>query len=111
MEIDPRLQLIRHWLGDQLKIQLTRLEPASADASFRRYFRLWDEHGATRVVMDAPPDKEDLSAYLRVSALLEGCGMHVPHVHAADTTRGVALLEDLGNTHMLTSLNRGEEPE
>ena len=111
MEIDPRLQLIRHWLGDELKIHLTRLEPASADASFRRYFRLWDEQGTTRIVMDAPPDKEDLQSYLRVSGLLEGCGVHVPHVHAADSARGVALLEDLGTTHMLTSLGRGEDPE
>ena len=67
--------------------------------------------GATRIVMDAPPDKEDLGAYLRVSALLEGCGVHVPHVHAADTGLGVALLEDLGSTHMLTSLAAGHDPQ
>ena len=59
--------------------------------------------------MDAPPDKEDLAAYLRVSALLEQCGVHVPHVHAHDGTLGFALLEDLGNTHMLTALAEGAD--
>jgi N-acetylmuramate 1-kinase len=111
MQNDPRLGLVRRWLDETLKIPVTRLEPASADASFRRYFRLWDSDGATRIVMDAPPDKEDLEAYLRVSALLEGCGVHVPHVHAADTGLGVALLEDLGGTHMLTCLDRGGDPQ
>jgi N-acetylmuramate 1-kinase len=111
MQNDPRLNLVRHWLGETLKIPVTRLEPASADASFRRYFRLWSGNEATRIVMDAPPDKEDLGAYLRVSALLEDCGVHVPHVHAADTDVGVALLEDLGSTHMLTCLDRGDDPE
>lgn len=111
MQTDPRLELIRRWLGEELGIPFTRLETASADASFRRYFRAWDGSGATRIVMDAPPGKEDLGLYLRVSALLEGCGVHVPHVHAADTGLGFALLEDLGSTHMLTSLGGGGDPE
>jgi N-acetylmuramate 1-kinase len=111
MQNDPRLELVRRWLGETLKIPVARLEPASADASFRRYFRLWSRDAATRIVMDAPPDKEDLGAYLRVSALLEESGVHVPHVHAADTGLGVALLEDLGSTHMLTCLDRGEDPD
>jgi len=59
--------------------------------------------------MDAPPGKEDLATYLKVSALLEGCGVHVPHVLAADTAQGFALLEDLGDTHMLTSLAQGAD--
>lgn len=111
MQNDPRLDLVRRWLDETLKLPVTRLEPASADASFRRYFRLWSGDAATRIVMDAPPDKEDLGAYLRVSALLEGAGVHVPHVHAADTALGVAMLEDLGSTHMLTCLARGEDPD
>lgn len=110
MHIDPRLGLLRRWLEEALNIPVTRLEPASADASFRRYFRLWTG-GTTRIVMDAPPDREDLGAYLRVSAPLEGCGVHVPHVHAADTSLGFALLEDLGTTHLLTCLQRGDDPE
>ncbi|MDR2216592.1 MAG: phosphotransferase, partial [Nevskiaceae bacterium] len=111
MQNDSRLTLLRRWLEQTLNIPVTRLEPASADASFRRYLRLWSGEAAPRIVMDAPPDKEDLAAYLRVSALLEDCRVHVPHVHAADTTLGFALLEDLGATHMLTCLNRGDDAQ
>ncbi|MGC4028339.1 MAG: phosphotransferase [Steroidobacteraceae bacterium] len=110
MSNDPRLSEARRWLGEDLSLSIASLEPASADASFRRYFRAGLDHGATRILMDAPPGKEDLGAYLRVSALLESCGVHVPHVHAADTRLGFALLEDLGGTHMLTGLAAGLDP-
>ena len=106
---DPRLDTLRLWLTKDLGMSIQKLEPASADASFRRYFRAWNVAGETFVVMDAPPDKEDLSAYLRVSGLLEQCAVHVPHVHAHDLPRGLALLEDLGSRHMLTALGEGDD--
>ena len=81
---DARVQQIRDWLTSELDFRLVRLEPASADASFRRYFRAWGADGLTRVVMDAPPDKEDIGPFLKVAALLEACEVHVPHIHAAD---------------------------
>jgi hypothetical protein len=87
-----------------------RIEPASADASFRRYFRAFN-NGATYIVMDAPPGKEDVRPYLKVTRLLEALGAHVPHVHQADTDRGLLLLEDLGGTHYLSRFNAGEDPE
>jgi aminoglycoside/choline kinase family phosphotransferase len=87
-----------------------RVEPASADASFRRYFRAFN-NGATYIVMDAPPGKEDVRPYLKVTRLLETLGAHVPHVHQADTDRGLLLLEDLGGTHFLSRFNAGEDPE
>jgi hypothetical protein len=61
--------------------------------------------------MDAPPDKEDVRPYLKVSQLLERCGVHVPHVHAADEARGLVLLEDLGSTQYLERLKAGDDPE
>jgi len=106
---DPRLDTLRLWLANDLGMSVQKLEPASADASFRRYFRAWNVAGESFVVMDAPPDKEDLSAYLRVSGLLEQCAVHVPHVHAHDLQRGFALLEDLGSRHMLTALEQGDD--
>ena len=90
---------------------MLRLEPASADASFRRYFRVWRASGSTAVVMDAPPDKEDTAPYLHVGGLLRACGVHVPEVEAVDTARGFLLLEDLGSTHMLARLRAGGEPD
>jgi N-acetylmuramate 1-kinase len=107
MPADTRLHALHEWLARDVGIPLRDLKPASADASFRRYFRVWNAAGETFVAMDAPPEHEDLGLYLRVSGLLEGCGVHVPHVHAHDLARGYALLEDLGTRHMLTALNEG----
>jgi aminoglycoside/choline kinase family phosphotransferase len=107
MSDDPRLDNLHSWLEAQGGFDRRNVVPASADASFRRYFRAGRSDGTTCIAMDAPPQHEDLAGYLRVSALLEQCGVHVPHVHAADTTLGYALLEDLGGTHMLTALNSG----
>lgn len=103
---DPRLTLIHEWLSRELDLSPERLEPASSDASFRRYFRVLRPE-RSYVVMDAPPDKEDVRPYLHVSGLLEAIGVHVPHVHAAAVERGLLLLEDLGSTHLLSSLNAG----
>ena len=109
-EIDSRLALIHEWLSRDLGMSPERVEPASADASFRRYFRVFN-NGSTFIVMDAPPGKEDVRPYLKVTRLLETLGAHVPHVHQADTARGLLLLEDLGGTHYLSRFNGGEDPE
>jgi aminoglycoside/choline kinase family phosphotransferase len=111
MPADTRLQTLNEWLVRDVGVSVADIRPASADASFRRYFRVWNSAGESLVAMDAPPEHEDLGMYLRVSRLLEGCGVHVPHVHAQDLARGYALLEDLGTRPMLTELNEGTDPE
>jgi hypothetical protein len=108
---DERIEQIIDWLCTELHFNLVRLEPASNDASFRRYFRAWRADGATRVVMDAPPDKEPVEPFLRVAALLAGSGVHVPQVDAADPRRGFVLLEDLGSVLYLTRLRAGDDAE
>jgi aminoglycoside/choline kinase family phosphotransferase len=109
--MDLRTELIHEWLRRDLGWSPTRLEPASADASFRRYLRVWNAAGATRIVMDAPPDKEDVAPYLKVARLLAACDVHVPRVDAADPQRGLVLLEDLGSTHMLAAVQGGADPD
>jgi aminoglycoside/choline kinase family phosphotransferase len=109
-ETDARLALLQDWLSRDLGLHPERVEPASADASFRRYFRVF-RNGTTFIVMDAPPDKEDVRPYLKVTRLLESLGAHVPHVHKADVARGLLLLEDLGGTHYLSRLNAGDDPD
>jgi aminoglycoside/choline kinase family phosphotransferase len=106
---DARLALIQDWLAD-LKVRAERIEPASSDASFRRYFRVFRPEGSL-IVMDAPPDREDVRPYLKVTGLLEGLGVHVPHVHETDAARGLLLLEDLGTTQYLARLSSGTDPE
>ena len=107
-ENDAREALLRDWLTADLGRSIGRLTLAAGDASFRRYFRA-HEGDATWIVMDAPPEHEDVRPYLKVSRLLEGTGVHVPHVHASDIDRGFVLLEDLGSTSYLARLSRGEE--
>jgi aminoglycoside/choline kinase family phosphotransferase len=79
------------------------IAPASADASFRRYFRVTLEapcalaRGAsTLIVMDAPPPHEDCRPFVRVAALLHEAGVNAPAVLAEDLAHGFLLLTDLG---------------
>jgi len=116
LEHDPRLSLLRTWLTRDLGWRIGRISIASADASFRRYFRVsrgdvdpaaWAPKADTLILMDAPPGKEDIAPYLKVTSLLEQAGAHVPHVHAADAKRGFVAMEDLGNTQYLSVLKTG----
>ena len=108
---DPRLDLLRNWLGSALGFRDFELAPASADASFRRYFRVTRAEG-TVIAMDAPPGKEDVGPYLRVAAMLEDTGVHAPHVIARNAEQGFLLLSDLGATTYLEALREpsGAEP-
>src|ERR1700738_2981609 len=110
LETDARVALIRDWLVRELRLPVLRIEPASSDASFRRYLRVFCD-ADTYVVMDAPPGKEDVRPYLKVSQLLESLGAHVPHVHEADAQRGLLLLGGLGATLYLERLDAGDDPE
>ncbi len=77
------------------------LRPASADASFRRYFRIDTTAGGSAIVMDAPPDKEDSRPFVHVAGLLAGAGLRVPRILAWDEGLGFMLLDDLGRQTML----------
>jgi aminoglycoside/choline kinase family phosphotransferase len=106
-DTDQRIDVIRAWLAGPVGCSVVRFEPASADASFRRYFRIWRADGGTRIVMDAPPDKEDTGPYCRITRILADCGVHVPMIEAADSKLGLLLLEDLGSTPLLSQLQAG----
>ncbi len=76
------------------------LRPASADASFRRYLRI-DTGTGSRIIMDAPPDKEDCHPFVKVAQLMADAGLHVPRVLAWDEAQGFMLLDDLGTQTMI----------
>ena len=106
-----RLEELRSWLASALPDQAFTLAPASADASFRRYFRVSFADGSpSRIVMDAPPEKEDSRPRLQVAELRRSAGAHVPEVLATDVERGFLLLSDLGSTTYLTALRGSESP-
>lgn len=81
----------------------------AADASFRRYFRLKRRNGEPAIVMDAPPQKEDVRPFVTVGRILSGFGYSVPRLLAADETNGFLLLEDLGDTTYTRALASGED--
>ena len=117
-----RLQQLTEWLHKQFPGTSFELAPASADASFRRYFRAtFDDggcdalltkpdgstapaRGCIRIIMDAPPQQENCRPFLHIGKLFEDAGTHVPHVYAQDLEQGFLLLSDLGNTTYLQAL-------
>jgi aminoglycoside/choline kinase family phosphotransferase len=105
----PRTQALQDWITQLFPGQVFDLAPASADASFRRYFRITLADGSTRVVMDAPPEHEDCRPYLQVARLLDDAGVHVPKVFSEDLQQGFLLLSDLGNTTYLDALKAHPE--
>lgn len=103
-----RQQQIASWLRELQPGRAFTLTPASADASFRRYFRVNFADGEaginSRIVMDAPPQQEDCRPWLFVQRLFQGAGAHVPEVVAQDLEQGFLLLSDLGHTTYLDAL-------
>ena len=77
------------------------LRPASADASFRRYFRIDLQDGGSAIVMDAPPDKEDSRPFVQVAALMAEAGLRVPRILEWQAELGFMLLSDLGARTLL----------
>ena len=108
---DMRRAAIHRWLESETGLQLQSLAIASADASFRRYWRATDRSGNTAIVMDAPPDKEDIAPYLKIVGLLAPLGIHVPQLRAVDAAQGFVLMEDLGSQSYLAALESGSDPD
>lgn len=101
---DPRLRELSEWVQRVAPAETFTIEPASADASFRRYFRVTLD-GRTRIVMDAPPPQEDCRPFVHVAGLLKAAGVHAPEVLAQDLERGFLLLTDLGSRTYLDVLD------
>lgn len=104
LDADDRLRVLHEWLVGPCDLQLTALEPASADASSRRYFRASLAGGTTRIVMDAPPANEDSRPFVTLAARMRSAGLNTPRVLAADIGCGFLLLDDFGNQSYLDAL-------
>jgi hypothetical protein len=105
---DSRLGALTRWLREDLGFSGCPIEPASADASFRRYFRV-TRGSQSYIVMDAPPDKETLEPFVGVARSLKGMGLNVPVVLARDERQGLLLLSDLGTSLYLERLAEGRD--
>ena len=100
-----RDQLVTDWVASRFPGQSVQITPASADASFRRYFRLTWPDGSTRILMDAPPDKEDCQPFIHVAGLLAKADLAAPRVLDKDLDNGFLVLTDLGRIGYLDALN------
>jgi len=115
--MDDRIRALDAWLRTVLPGVPLRMEPASADASFRRYFRVFlgTDHTSmpdvicppqrTLIAMDAPPEREDSRPFVHVAHLLRDAGLNAPEVFHHDLAQGFLLVTDLGSTLYLSALD------
>jgi N-acetylmuramate 1-kinase len=89
-------------------LKVGSLQPASADASFRRYFRIEGEAGQSFIVMDAPPPQEDVRPFVTLAGMFEGAGLNAPRVLEQDVEHGFLLLTDLGSQLYLQALHEAK---
>ncbi len=106
--MDKRLQQLTTWISDQTGTAPQQIEPASEDASFRRYFRMTQADGSTTILVDAPPEKEDPQPFVTIAKVLREIGLNAPEVFAADLEQGFLWLSDLGTTSYLDALNTSD---
>ena len=120
MTSDVRFDALCAWLGRVLAAPALSIEPASADASFRRYFRITlsverpptpgQAPVRTLIAMDAPPPHEDCRPFVKVARMLSDAGVHSPTVIAEALDHGFLLLSDLGSQTYLSALNETTAP-
>ncbi len=106
-----RQGIFARWLGGLTSAQSLRPETlriASADASFRRYLRIDTTTGETRIVMDAPPDKENCIPFVQVAGLMQAAGLRAPEVLDWQREDGFMLLTDLGDRTMMSAIDAGK---
>ncbi|WP_369153700.1 aminoglycoside phosphotransferase family protein [Burkholderia pseudomallei] len=106
---DPRLARLTAWLAtfaDRYALELASLAPASADASFRRYFRVASAAapGGAAIAVDAPPP-EKCREFAQIAQLLDAAGVHVPKVLEHDFDAGFMLVTDLGTRPYIPALD------
>ena len=117
--MDRRVQLER-WLQGFYPAGSYTLSPASADASFRRYFRLEfnsltraaEEEGTRSLIaMDAPPERENSAPFVKIAGLLSAAGLNAPRIVQQDLDQGFLLLSDLGRQTYLDVINENNADE
>ena len=95
---DERRALLAEWLNAKNLLNEGKLSVASADASFRRYFRLQNKE-ISYIAMDAPPNLEDSLPFVEIGKWMKESGINVPEIFAKDLDHGFLVLSDFGDFH------------
>jgi len=103
--MSDRYNSLQNWLTEILGTSAFNLKPASEDASFRTYHRLFLKN-KTFIVMDAPPEQENCKVFIKITKKLRACDVNVPIIHNVNIEQGFLLLSDLGNDLYLNKLNK-----
>ncbi|MDR9438875.1 MAG: phosphotransferase [Halomonas sp.] len=110
---DPtRLERLRQWAAHrhELPASAIAVRLAAGDASFRRYFRLQLPDGTIRMLMDAPPDREDSRPFVTIAECWRSAGLPVPALHGVDLAEGFIELDDLGDTPLQACFQGDDAP-
>lgn len=102
--MDQRYQALCLWVAQVLQQDNVELSVVSGDASFRRYFR-YTANGRSWIAMDAPPEKEDSTGFIKIARQWFQQGIRVPEIIALDLQQGFLLLSDFGDRLLLAALN------
>lgn len=102
--MSDRYNFLKNWLKEVMQTSGFELKPASEDASFRSYHRLFLQDKSF-IVMDAPPPEEDCKPFVQISKTLLASGINVPVIHHMDLEQGFLVLDDFGDTLYLDELN------
>lgn len=98
-----RQNALNKWVKNQFGSSNFTIQPLAGDASFRRYLRIY-YNNQSYVLMDAPPEKEDIKPFLQVGKILANIGIYTPKIHACEHQQGFLLLEDLGDQLLLSCI-------
>lgn len=96
-----RQNALNEWVKNLFGSSNFTIQPLAGDASFRRYLRIY-HNNHSYVLMDAPPEKEDIKSFIQVGKTLADIGIYTPKIHACEHQQGFLLLEDLGDNLLLS---------
>ena len=101
MNQDHRYKDLENWLSNSIDKPIKSIAPASTDASFRRYFRVFVDNQNTYIAVDAPPEYEDSVKFVKIASLMQAMDIRVPKIIATNLQEGFLLISDLGEETML----------
>ena len=105
MNQDNRYKELEDWLSNSIDQPIKSIVPASTDASFRSYFRVFTENRNTYIAVDAPPEYEDSVKFVNIASLMEDMGIRVPKIISTNLQKGFLLIGDLGKKTMLNAIH------